>query len=805
MDLLSIRSHFSESARQAAGTFLTPLTNAIGEQRRLVESLAVVSKVRVEECKHMMTWSKYQTEDLGDVLLKLNLLIRKISDYEIRFGTQYEGFREKIKYLRTKDDTLCEMGRRQTDLQTKIVEASKSRLRSAKAMLLQKELEDIQKENEPQETQLQHLKRKLIKDAYTEQLNAIVELGKKMQIIGQHGLKLLDHIDLTCSTDSYDDGRKTEYILREARIALENWDQLIIADSKLGPVHPPPPAVVLSEAFSDPIATSSSKNSSSAASLKGSASVAVTKNAPPLPPRSPDITPVPGTPKPERDTTKEGVLEQERLRRLEELEIKQAMELSLAERPVKGKDIDDLNLSAEELSFVMGELEEERLKKTNKSMKDSGAVKGGKNADHGHDLVAAKAATAPKIIRSPQVAETTDHLQSHQAPRPWVSVKKPKRPEDETSTPVAEELEGSSTSVAEELGGTSTSVVEELGGSSAPAETMGEDAHKPIVRRNTAASYYKALKSMNEPPPPLESMGSESEVAPESMGHDDGAPYMVMPQVPALDEIRREKIQTNQLAQQQQQQDQQLSSPFPLSPELQYLQVRDSPQLPHQTTPPGSFRAGNSLSLPTAPTGTLNAAPMGSYQTPIPYRPTTTYVPHGPKARNRLSGGPITPPPSGGDSALQSQLAHQKAYQLAHQKSYQQSYQETYQHSRQQDNDSRHSQPHPQPGYSSQYQQHQQHQNMQHQQKQLQDFYYTPREQAYQQYQQQNPATNTSQPTAWNWSYPVFNSDYQYKEEHYGDSEGPSPAPSHISLIPDTSASSPVGTPTTSHAYKMEL
>lgn len=126
----------------------------------------------------------------------MNLLIRKISDYEIRFGSQYEGFREKIKYLRTKDDSLCEIGRRQADLQAKILEASKSKLRSAKARLLQSELDDIQKTSAPAETELQRLKRQLIKDAYTEQLDAIIELGKKMQIIGDHGKQLLEHIDL---------------------------------------------------------------------------------------------------------------------------------------------------------------------------------------------------------------------------------------------------------------------------------------------------------------------------------------------------------------------------------------------------------------------------------------------------------------------------------------------------------------------------------------------------------------------------------------------------------------------------------
>ncbi|KAF9950782.1 hypothetical protein BGZ65_006380, partial [Modicella reniformis] len=244
MDLLG--THLQESARRAAGSFLSPLTNAIGEQRRLVDSLAIVSKIRVEECKHMMVWSKAQTEDLGDVLLKLNLLIRKISDYEIRFGTQYESFREKVKYLRTKDDSLCEMGRRQVDLQTKILDASKSKLRSARALLLQKELDDIQKDSAPTETKLQRLKREIVKGAYTEQLNAIIELGKKMQIIGEHGKQLIQHIDTPgCKGDA--NSRKTEDILQSARLALENWEKLVMVDPDTIMVHPPPPPRTNSE------------------------------------------------------------------------------------------------------------------------------------------------------------------------------------------------------------------------------------------------------------------------------------------------------------------------------------------------------------------------------------------------------------------------------------------------------------------------------------------------------------------------------------------------------------------------------
>ena len=138
--------------------------------------------------------------------MKLNLLIRKISDYEVRFGTQYEHFREKIKHLRTKDDTLCEMGRFQNDIQTKLVEKGKSGLRSW--MKKDVDEESPKKGPEPTDIKQMHLKRQLIKDAYSDQLDAVIELGKKMQIIGAHGKQLLEHIDLTCTVSPYTDGKQ---------------------------------------------------------------------------------------------------------------------------------------------------------------------------------------------------------------------------------------------------------------------------------------------------------------------------------------------------------------------------------------------------------------------------------------------------------------------------------------------------------------------------------------------------------------------------------------------------------------------
>ncbi|KAK3814461.1 MAG: Eisosome component PIL1-domain-containing protein [Benniella sp.] len=824
MDMLGLRSHIQESARQAAGSFLTPLTNAIAEQRRLVDSLALVSKIRVEECRHMMTWSKYQTEDLGDVLLKLNLLIRKISDYEIRFGTQYEGFREKVKYLRTKDDTLCEMGRRQTDLQTKIVEASKSRLRTAKAMLLQKELEKIQKESEPQETKLQTMKRKLIKDAYTDQLNAIIELGAKMQIIGEHGKQLLDHIDLTCSASEYSDGHETEGILQEARIALESWEKRVKTSAKSAEA-PVPVVTPKASTESLAIAKSDGETAEAAILMKPKDSDVVTIDGPPLPPRSSDVgasnpekpqRQKNGANEPEKNKVEEKqALHDEDLRRREEFEFEKALELSLTESTIKGKDLDDLNLSAEELQFVMSGMESQGSDRVvNKPVPSSGSTKDKEEPEQ--SLTAAKAAGLPKVVKNTHVSESNSHVVSQQAPRPWVSVKQPKKPEGDGDA-------------------AKNDTMEELAGSPTAIETMGESTPSPpaLTRRNTAAAYYRALSSMDrgppmesmgsEPPAPLESMGTDSAVVPESMGQDGEVPFVAMPVVPPLDDIRRQKIQISQ----RKTLERQLSSPFPLSPELQYLQVRDSPHIPYQPvqrtpSPPNSSNTqGSSLTLPTTQSG--------PYQAPAPYRPTTTYVPHANKHKNRLSDSFTPSPPSSlsNDSVQQTQLASQKAYQLAYHKSYQQSYQETYQH-KQQEEHSNSQTPSPLP-YSTQHQQHQHHQHHQHQQqqhqhhqqhqqqqKQLQDFYYTPGEQAYhqqqyQQYQQQNPGAAAPPRTAWNWGYPVFNPEADYQG-------GPSPSPSHISLIPvsEGQSASPnmsgmsnkgasTNVPEDDHSYKVEL
>ncbi|KAK3847521.1 MAG: hypothetical protein J3R72DRAFT_431595 [Linnemannia gamsii] len=701
MDMISSgRSRLHDGARYAAGSFMNPLTNAIGEQRRLVDSLSAVSKARVEECKHMMAWSKSQTDDLGDVLLKLNLLIRKISDYELRFGSQYEEFREKIKYLRTKDDTLCEMGRFQNDISTKLVEKGKSGLRA----WIKKDTDEDSSKKEPEpDIKLVQLKRQLIKVAYAQQLDAVIELGKKMQIIGEHGKHLLEHIDQSGSVSPYTDGRDTELVLQAARIALENWSQGTTVDTQDTLVNPSPaptpkptPSVSVSDASAAADANAAAKKSvarspspSPSPPAKPATKVESAAAVPPLPPRTPDKMPSSESLVPRRvQKNRARAAEEDLLTQQEELELKKALALSLESSPVRGKDVSDLELSAEEMRFISEQA----------------------------NLAVPKPAGVSRTVRSPQSVEIGGHVPSQRRPTPSQTAEDDKEVTKAVPAPA----------------------LEELGGSRSSSEYMDSQRISSASRKSAHATKPAPMESMGpEPESLLESMGCDSAPAYESMGDSGMTPA-------AHENLRLQTVLSHRKLQELQQ-----PSPFPPSPELQYLQVQHSPQ---QQKLQISQTAQGNLHLST-PMNSNHSSPMGgSYHPNVAYKPATTYVPHSNKPRNRNSG-PITPPTSEGLSPSASQLLQQRQRQQEFQQQLQgeegRPISLTAKHSLQQ---------------------------QQELQKRLQEFYYTTNEQENTERFHQEHSSNHSEQRAghrqqpsgsWDYHPEDSDGDYQYKEEYH--------------------------------------
>ncbi|KAF9582887.1 hypothetical protein BGW38_010623 [Lunasporangiospora selenospora] len=777
-----------DGARYAAGSFLSPLTNAIGEQRRLVESLAVVSKVRVEECKHMMVWSKSQTEDLADVLLKLNLLVRKISDYETQFGNQYEQFRDKIKHLRSKDDTPCEMGQKQAELQQKITEVSKSTLRAAKNYLRPKDPETTRKANETKDAKLDQLKRKLIKEAYTTQLDGIIELGKKMQIIGDHGKLLLHYIDQPSTLSASQDGRETESVLQTARIALENWNQPTMTDipdhtQYASQTTPPPATTTTAQKITSPIVTvspDSDDEEDPPLTKNKRVSTGPANPLPPLPPRREDSSYSPDSLVSSNDDSCHG--EQSVA---EAQEIERAIALSIKDMNEKKSRTEGFELTAEEERFV-NEIN------ISSGVVSSGSTSGTAKKDEKKesallntqtDIVAPKVTSIPKIVRNPQVVDPASNAISKQGPRPWTpaneqemetnasaqsnagGIPKTSEPSEEPiqsaiSKPVTSttEEETLSTKTAKRLSTSSTTstqkVLESLGGSEVekPLESLGRDAEERPLESMGSSAPSRPLESMggehsapplesmgSETPQPLESMGAEPTVVAESMGRD------------GYDAVPRLGIDNSQYHHQQFLQGEQSPlSPLPPTPELQYLDIGDSPSLPPspafsstQHTPQTTF-VSTIASVPMQPMSSMS----GTYQSCQPYQPSTRYIPQPSRQKNRLSGSHIQSASDSGVSGGSSPYYQQQQQQYGQQQYQQQQYQQYTQ--QQYTGHQSHSDYSPQP-----YQQHQ-----------LQQFYYTPAEQ-----QQEPHNSQLGRSNSYMWKYPVYPTSISpdpslYRDEH---------------------------------------
>jgi len=519
-----------------------------------------------------------------------------------------------------------------------------------------------------------------------------------------------------------------------------------------------PPGVSLSETSSDLSSTitvtlaAPEDNAAPGMPLEVTATAAVChvdpkdSPAPPLPPREPSSDSVDQDLVDNRKSRKSKepvVSDEERLRHLEELDIKQALELSKvsATNPMdESSSIDDLKLTPEELRFVMDGFEPTSTAKATSSIKEAHSRE---SSISDQSIVAPKVTAAPRIVRNPQMTEVESNKVSQQGPRPWI-------PEEETADSATKEVTKDTPA---------TPAPEELASASSVIETMGETLLN--TSKKTSTTSKKIPESMgSEPERLLESMGSEPAVLLESMGsegHEEAIPAFVpMPRMPSMDGIRAQKILMNQQLQQVQQQ----LGPS-ASPELQYLEVQNSPLVPNSNLQGQTSHLASPSLAPGYKIATNAYQTSTTYQPTTSYQPSTKYVPQPSKQKSRLSGIP--------------QLHQQQQYQMQHQL-YQQQQQQQFQQ-----------QPYQNSGnYSAQYYQ-QQHQ-------QLQDFYYTPYE------QQSNPSSN------FGWNVP--GGDDTYKEESYSQYGDTSPSPSHISLIPDNSAS-PLMTPSdkTHHdsAYKVEL
>ncbi|KAG0277331.1 hypothetical protein BGZ95_006117 [Linnemannia exigua] len=228
----------------------------IQEQKNVLTSLKRTAFEKEEAAKHLAIYAKTEGPDLSDTLSKLSLLIRKAADLERAYGDSLAQSRELFKEVRAAEDNNYSVRKRKLDLESKLATSgggSSSSSTSAAIVnsgtstaLVKKaggptsppgpelhpEMTLLRKETMTIENDLEDLKRKRIKRATTQQLDALEKLGKEMIVIAYYGREIMDQVDDTPTEagqyaddryGQYDGAAKTAYSLKACLDTLKDW------------------------------------------------------------------------------------------------------------------------------------------------------------------------------------------------------------------------------------------------------------------------------------------------------------------------------------------------------------------------------------------------------------------------------------------------------------------------------------------------------------------------------------------------------------------------------------------------------
>ncbi|KAF9908193.1 hypothetical protein EC991_010119 [Linnemannia zychae] len=224
----------------------------IQEQKNVLTSLKRTAFEKEEAAKHLAIYSKTEGPDLADTLSKLSLLIRKAADLERAYADSLAQSRELFKEVRAAEDNNYSVRKRKLDLESKLGTSGSSSTSIASATgtstaLVKKaggttppppgpelhpEMKLLRKETMAVENELEDLKRKKIKRATAQQLDALEKWGKEMIVIAHYGREIMDQLDDTPTEagqyaddryGKYDSAAKTAYSLKACLDTLKDW------------------------------------------------------------------------------------------------------------------------------------------------------------------------------------------------------------------------------------------------------------------------------------------------------------------------------------------------------------------------------------------------------------------------------------------------------------------------------------------------------------------------------------------------------------------------------------------------------
>lgn len=214
-----------------------PLTLSLSLSLPLCLSLLLFTKtIKIFiAAKHLAIYGKTEGPDIADTLSKLALLIQKAADLERVYADSLAQSRELFKEIRVAEDDNYSIRKRKLDLEHRLSQdktynsssvgkGSSSRASSINGSIsgeVHPELKLLRQETMTVENELEDLKRKRIKKATTQQLDALEKLGKELIVIAYYGKRIVSGIDDTPTTaGTHADDRYAEY---EGKKKNMNW------------------------------------------------------------------------------------------------------------------------------------------------------------------------------------------------------------------------------------------------------------------------------------------------------------------------------------------------------------------------------------------------------------------------------------------------------------------------------------------------------------------------------------------------------------------------------------------------------
>ncbi|KAF9289536.1 hypothetical protein BGZ88_007714 [Linnemannia elongata] len=224
----------------------------IQEQKNVLSSLKRTAFEKEEAAKHLSIYAKTEGPDLADTLSKLSLLIRKAADLERAYADSLGQSRELFKEIRVAEDNNYSIRKRKLDLEHRLGSSGGSSSATSTAIVnsgtstalvkksgttspgpeLHPDMKLLRKETMTAENDLEDLKRKKIKRATAQQLDALEKLGKEMIVIAYYGREIMDQVDDTPTEagqyaedryGQYDGAAKTAYSLKACLDTLKDW------------------------------------------------------------------------------------------------------------------------------------------------------------------------------------------------------------------------------------------------------------------------------------------------------------------------------------------------------------------------------------------------------------------------------------------------------------------------------------------------------------------------------------------------------------------------------------------------------